>query len=67
LTTPISNSIEGREVFFEFHRIGQYVKVTAMDVETLTEISIQGSICTAEAILKREALKRLEFVLNKKT
>ncbi len=66
MTTPTSNSIEGREVYFEFHRIGQYVKVTAMDVGTLTEISIQGSVTASDEQLKTAALKRLEYVLKKK-
>ena len=37
------DSLKGREVFIEFHSIGQFVKVTAMDTASMTEISIQGS------------------------
>lgn len=58
--------LKGREVIFEFFPIGPYVKVTAMDVATLTEISISGPKGTSEAILQQNALKRLEFVLRKK-
>lgn len=61
MTTLISN----REVFIEFHSIGQFVKVTAMDTATMTEISIQGSASSSEATLKNAALKRLEYVLKK--
>lgn len=61
MTTLISN----REVFIEFHTIGQFVKVTAMDTATMTEISIQGSASSSEATLKNAALKRLEYVLKK--
>ncbi len=58
--------LAGREVIFEFFPIGPYMKVTAMDVATLTEVSISGPKGTAEAILKLNALKRLEFVMRKK-
>jgi len=60
------DSLQGREVIIEFHPIGGFVKVTAMDVATLTEISIQGPANTPEAILKNNAVKRLEYVLRKK-
>ena len=55
-----------REVIIEFHPFGNIVKVTAMDVKTLTEISIQGPMNTPEDILQRNALKRLEYVLKKR-
>lgn len=58
--------LKNREVFFEFTPLGPYMKVTAMDTATLTEISISGPKGTAEAILKMNALKRLEFVMRKK-
>ncbi|OFW87267.1 MAG: hypothetical protein A3J37_04135 [Alphaproteobacteria bacterium RIFCSPHIGHO2_12_FULL_45_9] len=61
MTTLISN----REVFIEFHTIGQFVKVTAMDTATMTEISIQGSASSSETTLKTAALRRLEYVLKK--
>lgn len=57
--------LAGREVFIEFHSIGQFVKVTAMDTATMTEVSIQGSASSSEATLKAAALKRLEYVLRK--
>jgi len=58
--------LAGREVILEFHPIGAYVKVSAMDVESLTEISIQGPAGAPEHVLKNNALKRLEYVLRKK-
>ncbi|MGM0422006.1 MAG: DUF6898 family protein [Pseudomonadota bacterium] len=61
-----SDPMAGREVIIEFHPIGQYVKVSAMDTRTLTEISIQGPANAGEVMLKRNALKRLEYVLRKK-
>ena len=58
--------LKNREIIFEFFPIGAYMKVTAMDVATLTEISINGPVSTPQPILKQNALKRLEFVMRKK-
>ncbi len=62
----MKDALQGREVIIEFHPVGQFVKVSAMDVKTLTEISIQGPANAGEAALKHNALKRLEYVLKKK-
>ena len=59
--------LQGREVIIEFFPVGQFVKVSAMDTATLTEISIQGPVTAGEETLKRNALKRLEYVLKKKS
>ena len=61
----MSDALKGREIYIEFKSIGQFVKVTAMDTATMTEISIQGSASSSEITLKTAALKRLEFVLRK--
>lgn len=58
--------LQGREVIIEFMPVGNVVKVSAMDTLSLTEISIQGPANASEAILKRNALKRLEYVMKKK-
>lgn len=58
--------LQGREVIIEFYPVGQFVKVSAMDTRSLTEISIQGPASAPESTLKRNALKRLEYVLKKK-
>ncbi len=58
--------LPNRQVYFEFFPLGAFMKVTAMDSKTLTEISIQGPINAPEEVLKRNALKRLEYVLRKK-
>ena len=60
------NALENREVIIEFIPVGALVKVSAMDTQSLTEVSIQGPANTPENILKRNALKRLEYVLKKK-
>jgi hypothetical protein len=53
------------EVLFEFLRIGNTMKVIAFDVDSGTEISIVGPANYGPEILKRNALKRLEYVLKK--
>jgi hypothetical protein len=55
-----------REVLFEFRRIGNTVKVTALDTNTLVEVSIVGSAVAPVEHLKGMALKRLDYVLAKR-
>ena len=62
----MSDPMQGREIIFEFHAIGPYVKVSAMDTKSLTEVSIQGPATASEDMLKRNARLRLEYVLRKK-
>lgn len=62
----MNNPLENREVIIEFYPLGNYVKVSAMDTQTLTEVSIQGPSNSPQEILKSNALKRLEYVLKKK-
>lgn len=59
-------SLKGRDVIFEFFPVGSVMKVTAMDVASLTEVVIQGPMNASEAVLKQNALKRLEYVMKKK-
>ena len=56
-----------REVIYEFTPNGRYVKVAAVDPVTLTEVSIVGDPLVGEAQLKRQARRKLEYVLAKKT
>ena len=58
--------LNGREVIIEFFPVGAFVKVSAMDTQTLTEVSIQGPANASQETLERNALKRLEYVLKKK-
>lgn len=60
------NLLRNREIILEFYPIGNLVKVSAMDVKTMTEISVQGPASAGEATLKLNALRRLEYVLKKK-
>jgi len=66
MTNIASPAMKNREVIIEFYPVGQFVKVSAMDSKTLTEISIQGPKSAGEDTLKRNAIKRLEYVLRKK-
>ena len=55
-----------REVIFEFRRVGNAVKVSAVDTETMTEVSVMGPATTDESTLRRTALRKLEFVLARR-
>jgi hypothetical protein len=60
------NPLRNREIIFELRPLGNLVKVTAIDVKTMTECSIQGPASAGQPMLKSNALKRLEYVLKKK-
>ena len=60
------DTLVGREIIIEFYPVGNTVRVSAMDVKTLTEISIQGPRSAPEETLKLNAIKRLSYVLKKK-
>lgn len=53
-----------REVLFEFYRVGNAVKVSAVDPDTLTEVSIVGAPYMTEEMLKRAALRKLDYVMR---
>ena len=62
-----SDLLAGREVIIEISSAGGNVaRISAMDVKTLVEISIQGPMNAPEETLRRNALKRLEYVLKKR-
>jgi phage head maturation protease len=50
----------------EFHRVGNAVKVTAMDPATLTEVSIVGAPAVGDTELTRLVVRKLEYVLAKR-
>ncbi|MDB5478123.1 MAG: hypothetical protein JWM96_618 [Alphaproteobacteria bacterium] len=56
----------GREIIFEFHRIGPYVKVTAMDTATQEETSITGAANAPKEYLEKLARDKLFLVLRNK-
>ncbi len=52
-------------VIIEFHHVGAYVKVSAVDTATYTEVSIVGDPTRGEEALKRAAIRKLEFVMER--
>ncbi|MBM3540934.1 MAG: hypothetical protein FJX51_02705 [Alphaproteobacteria bacterium] len=54
------------DVFLEFHRIGPFVKATAIDPESLVEVSVVGPSTAGEDSLARAAVKKLSHVLQRR-
>jgi len=54
------------DVIFEFQQHGNSVKVTAIDVDSLVEVSIVGPAGAGQAALKAVALNKLKYVLAKR-
>lgn len=54
------------EVLIEFYRVGAYVKVSAVDPVTLTEVSIVGAPEAGEAALTRTAVRKLHYVMARR-
>lgn len=54
-----------RAVYFEMRRVGNYLKVSAIDSETATEVSVVGPAIGNQEMLKQTALKKLRYVLEK--
>lgn len=62
----MTEKMRGREVIFEFQPVGNIMRVSAMDVATMTEIVIQCPVTAGEAVFQKNGLLRLEYVLRKK-
>ena len=56
----------GREVIFEFRRVGGSVKVSAIDVATQVEIAVVVPAGAPEAAMRAQALRRLGYVLARR-
>jgi hypothetical protein len=63
---PLKRIISGREVLIEIVTVGAYARVAAIDSTTGTEVSITGPADAARSTLEAAALRKLEFVLNKR-
>jgi phage head maturation protease len=50
----------------EFHRVGNALKVSAFDPETLIEVSIVGDPAVGDAALTRIVIRKLEFMMAKR-
>ena len=53
------------EVIIEFYPVGAYVKVSAIDTVTMTEVSIVGDPARGEEALARVAIQKLEYVMER--
>ncbi len=53
------------EVIIEFHQVGNAGSVTAGEPESLIEVSIVGAPGAGRETLKRTAIRKLEYVLEK--
>jgi hypothetical protein len=53
------------EVIFEFRTLGNVVKVSAVHVATNTEVCLMGPPGAGEYVLKKAALRKLEYVLKR--
>ncbi len=54
------------EVLFEFRRVGNSVRVVAIDPVTNTEITMVGAAGYGEETLKRLAVRKLAYVIAKR-
>lgn len=55
-----------KQVLFEFVRVGQVVKVNAIDPESGIEVSMVGDAKASSETLKRLAARKLEYVIAKR-
>ena len=63
----MARKLNERGVIIEFLPSGSYVKVSAFDPVTMTEVSIVGNPASGEAILRQTVLRKLKYVLEKNT
>lgn len=57
---------DGREIYLEFVACGGQIKATAIDSVTGIEATIFGPAATPRAVLERNAVAKLEYLLKKK-
>lgn len=57
--------VNANNVIIEFRQVGAYVKVSAMDPDTLTEVSLVGDPLAGEHVLRRNAIRKLNYVLGR--
>ena len=55
-----------RDVIFEFSAVGNSVKVCAIDPQTGLEVSIVAPVNNGEAALRRTAMAKLRYMLEKR-
>ncbi len=57
---------KSREIIIEFFPCGAYVKVSAVDAATGTEVSIVGDPARGEAALEALAVRKLDYVMGRR-
>ena len=62
----IAAMAENGDIIIEYRQLGNSVRVSAMDTKTLTEVTIVGPADAGEETLKRNVLRKLEYVMAKK-
>lgn len=62
----MTNAVSNREMIIEFQASGAYIRISAMDVASLTEVVSQAPRMTSEAQMKNLILRKMEYVLRKK-
>lgn len=55
----------GGEYLFEFRRVGAFLKATAIDPETGTEVSVVGPATGSRELLTRTAIAKLKYVMER--
>ncbi len=53
------------EVLFEFKRVGNVIRASAMDADTLTEVTVVAPLGANPTHLKTVAMRKLKYVLEK--
>ncbi|WP_193180511.1 DUF6898 family protein [Nisaea sediminum] len=61
----MARKLDERGVIIEFLPSGSYVKVSAFDPVTMTEVSIVGNPASGETVLRHTVLRKLRYVLEK--
>lgn len=59
------SGFDENDVLFEFVRMGSYMKVSAIDPATATEVSVAGPATGSRELLKRTAINKLRYVLER--
>ena len=52
-------------IIFEFISMGRFVKVSAIDTKTGTEVSIVGDLTAGEVALRQLASRKLKMVMGR--
>lgn len=63
---PQATPVPLREVLFEFHILGQSIRVVAIDPVSDTEVTMVGAPGYSEQMLKRLAARKLAYVVGRK-